>query len=368
MKKGVRLSYSGANRYKTCPEKFYFAKRYKTKKINSAFFFGKAVEEGVTALLMGSTVTEAKRIFEDNLTTEDYNKEFARIIWDNPLVEFYASDYDRRLLVNEDEKFNNYAKELLGEKAKSWEEELEDVIERNKKKKRLKNGQQQFYNRVVWTCCLRRGNVMIESFEKDILPQIESVVKVKDQFLVQKEISLKNTEGDTVIGFIDYVLKLKNSSKPIIFDLKTSYARYDMHKLNSSEQLKTYVAGIGGAAGTSKAGYIVMVKKIKVNKSCDACGAKREGLAKNCKKCGKGKYTKMDFECDIQLVYKDFKEEDVDEVLEDYSQLAIAIKNNVTYKNAGNCNMFNRPCEFYEICWGKKKPEDLDYLEEKEKK
>ena len=359
----VKLSYSSVNRYKACPNKFKYSKLYRSKKIPSVLPFGKAVEEGIMALLLGSSLQEALAVFEANWLTEDSFGD-KRKIYGNTAVEYYTSDYDKNLIAGfMDQAMDLEATELTSKS--NWQEAFEDIIDKHKKKKKTTAQEEAFFSKIMWNCCKVRGEIMIQSFHEQILPQVEEVVKIKGTPLVQKEVSFSNEEGDEIVGYSDVVLKLKKIDKPIIFDIKTSFARYSKHQIDSSEQLKIYSAALYEELNSRYAGYIVLVKKVKIAKSCSSCGHVREGLAKNCKQCKKGQYDKLSYSNDIQLVYKEFKENELEDVMEEYGKVAMAIKNNLFYKNASNCDQYNRKCDYYDLCWYHKKIEDIDYLEKK---
>jgi hypothetical protein len=364
--KSISVSYSSGSRFKSCPEKYYKSKLYKTKLVPSALPFGKAVEEGIAVLLIGESLESALHNFESNWTQEHVRGQEYRQIFDNLDVEFYASDYDKNLIFGEsDKQVEEWATELLGESKEYWQDRFETLVTESKQRN-LTEVEQVFYNRVVWLCCLIRGKTMIEAFYHKELSKLK-LISFEDRPAAQVPISIKNEEGDEVNGFIDFIVTHKDyGDTPIILDLKTAAYPYPAHALDTSEQLRTYVAALGAKINSARAGYLVLIKKIKVEKSCDKCGAKREGLAKNCKACGKGQYTIPKLDADIQFVTKEYDTVELEDVLEDYMNVTVAIKNEVRFKNPSNCNQYGRKCEFYEMCWGRKKIEDLDHLEQKE--
>ena len=81
--------------------------------------------------------------------------------------------------------------------------------------------------------------------------------------------------------------------------------------------------------------------------------------------CGKKLSTQFDAEC--QLLFTTYKEEALDQELDDYENLVNAIDTGINFRNTNACMAFGRPCEFYDICWNNKKPEKVDTLVPKQK-
>lgn len=367
MSNSIYVSYSAAARFKSCPTKYYLSKKFQDRRISSALPFGKAVEKGVDALLDGKDLRFAQEVFAQHWTQEHLRGEDYRQIFDNLDLQFYASDFDKNLFTHEDEaQLDAWAEELLEERSRSWLEVFDDINGLIKEDREVSDVQLAYYNRVIWSCCRIRGMVMLDAFNTEILPQLD--LTKREHFFSQREISMGNEEGDKIVGYIDYVVFHREHGW-IILDLKTAGMSYNMHKLDTSEQLRTYVAAIGDEIGSHKAGYAVLLKKLKLDKTCNKCGADKQGMAKKCKTDGcDGEYSKTALRGETQLIIKDFKNEELDDILEDYMNVAVAMKNEVNFKNTESCFGFGRRCEFYDVCWNRKKPEDVNYLEAKEKK
>ena len=88
-------------------------------------------------------------------------------------------------------------------------------------------------------------------------------------------------------------------------------------------------------------------------------------MAKKCKKCGEGEYSKSSLRGETQLIVKEYQETELDDLLDDYMNVAVAIKNEVNYKNPANCTQYGRQCEFYDVCWRRKDPSKIEHLEDK---
>lgn len=369
MSKPIYVSYSSASKFKSCPSKYYLGKRYETRLIGSAFGFGKAVESGVEALLLGKSLEDSCEIFVKKWEIED-ERGTPRPIFDNLAVEYYASDFDENLLDSTAQaQIQEWADELLPDsKDKHWKETFDEVNTQMKTdESQLDENEMLFNNRVIWMCCLIRGQVMIQAFHDKLLPKL-TLLEINGKPATQIETNIKNDQGDTIPGFIDFLVKHVDISDPIIIDLKTGANPYDMHTLDTSDQLRTYVAAKGAEFNTRRAGYIVLVKKIKTHKSCNVCGQMRDGgSAKNCKstKDCKGQYLIPSLESDVQFINKEFNDNILEDVLNDYENIMVAIKNNVNFKNTKSCNEYNKKCEFYDHCWKGTPLEKIEHLKER---
>lgn len=364
--KGLYVSYSAASRFKTCPAKYHLSKQYQSRLIPSALPLGKALESGVEHLLTGGNLPEALAVFEKFWHTEAVKGAETRPIYDNLAVEFYASDYEKSVFVGDKaEQAQKWSDELLKSDV-AWQEAFDNIGSQMKKDEtRVSTDELTLYNRIMWLSCLIRGQIMIKAFNDKLLPKLTLLKDDQGNYLKQREVSIEGDNGDKIVGYIDFIVKHADYAEPIILDLKSAAYEYQDHALTTSEQLRTYVAAIGSDFDTRRAGYAVLIKKIQVEKSCDKCGARRDGLAKNCKTCGKGQYTVATFDADVQFITKKYEDSELQDVLNDYGSVITAIKNDVNFKNPSNCNMYNRKCEFYDVCWKRKKAEDIEHLEAK---
>lgn len=370
MSKPLYISYSAATRYKSCPNKYFLAKRYETRLIGSALPFGKAVEAGVELLLKGKSLEEACEMFANRWEMEDERGK-PRPVFDNLAIEYYASDFDSNILDDVAKaQIQEWSDELIPGEL-HWQENFDRINDQMKAdESKVSTEELTYNNRVVWLCCLIRGQVMIQAFHDKLLPKI-TLMEINKKPAAQIEVAIEGEGGDKVVGFIDFVIQHKDYKEPIIVDLKTGAYPYEMHALVTSEQLRTYVAAKGAEYNTRRAGYIVLIKKIKIDKSCNACGCKREGGgAKNCRstKDCKGQYLVPSFEGDVQFITREYQDDVLEDVLNDYSNITTAIKHEVNFKNTKACNDFNRKCEFYDVCWGGANPQELEHLKDKEKK
>ncbi len=355
MSKPIQISYSAASTYKSCPQKHALSRIYKPKSDPSAFPFGKCVEDSVTQLFLGVSLEEVHKKFQN-----DWKAFF------DAGIQFSASDIDTGLFIKEDvEKIDGWLHELDLDFTLGYDEVLENIQKTMKDRQEVRVKDQIFHNRVAHLCCEIRGMYMLKSFAEKLLPKLQ-LVKVNNEYLAQKEITIENDVGDKITGFVDYVIKHEDYAEPIIADLKTAAYPYPRHALVSSEQLRTYVASLGQQLGTNRAGYIVLLKKIQTVQRCEKCRSAKKGKQSKCN-CG-GAFSIKDLDSEVQFVTIEYKTEELEDLLQDYEQVATAVKNNIVYKNPGNCQQWGRQCEFYEYCWEKKKLSEIETLQEKEKR
>lgn len=360
------ISYSSAQKYKTCPEKYFLSKKYKTKLSASALPFGKAVEAGIEALFKGVKLEDALDIFRTNWFTEAESKyDKAKQIFDNNTIQFYFSDYDKNVFNAEDEALMaEWIAECELDSSKDWQTLFDDLASRYKDESNsLKPNELRFYNRVLWLSCEIRGQIMLKAFYEKLLPKL-TLLEVDGKPASQIPIVLKNEDGDTIPGYIDFLVKHEDYEEPIVVDVKTSAFFYSEHTLDTSDQLRTYIAAKGLEFNTKRGGYIVLIKKLFSKKRCDTCGHFQDGMKKNCAmpNC-KGKYSISEVDANVQFISKEFKDDQLEDVLNDYMNVATAMKNEIRFKNSSNCMQYNKPCEFYDVCWKRKAAEELEHLE-----
>jgi hypothetical protein len=354
----MKISYSKVNTFKACPQKYYLQKEYPVEMNASALKFGSAVESGVDELLAGKPFKKAVAKFEKEWKIAPKNRcEEASPVFDSETLTYYASDYDKNLITKEDEELiEKWKKEILPEEKEKWETLVSNFKDSVKENAKISPELRKFAHRVYWLCCKNRGKHLIEAFQRDLLPEVEEVIAC------QKPISIKNEDGDEIVGFIDYVLKLRGFKNPVLVDLKTSGMYYDDHTLTTSDQLRIYCA----AEKLDHIAYMTLIKKIRYEKSCDNCGHVRtKGRKVNCEACGEGKYTLNHPYAETQLLVRELDEEDLVDVLEDFSDILMVIKNEAVWKNPNSCFQFNKRCEYYDYCWGNKSLDELPGLKKK---
>lgn len=359
-KKPIKLSYSAASRFKQCPQKYYHSTKYYSTEKAAALPFGSAFEEGVTAAIETGDIPKAIKVFELYWTNEKNNARFP--VYGNPEYSYSSGDYDQNIAERVSSEIEEFFQEAKLEYP-SWQEAFSALSASYLAKEPLKDNELLFVIRTFWRSCLERGTIMLETFASELLPQIESVVLIDGKPGIQVPISIKNENGDEIMGYIDYVLRLKGHDLPVIVDCKTASIRYQEHDINTSEQLRTYCKILQDKIGPSKAAYMVIGKRIKFERMCLPCKAPHSPQSKKCKTC-KEPLTKFP-SASTQLMVTQYSEELLDLVLEDYDNILDSIVNEVNFRNTQSCRLYNRPCEFYDVCWKNKSPEEVEHLKAK---
>lgn len=365
----VWLSYSGASTFKACPEKFYLSKEWQAKGNFSYFVFGSAVECGITSALIDRDRQKMLEAFERNWKAERADDpEKSKPIFDNWTIEYSAKDLDIDLLDDETVRMDQWVTELFNDVTLTWKAKIFEIFVKIKDKKKLSDEEDKFYKRLAWLSMKKKGEFMLNSFFDGKLKDIKGLATIDGKPAAQLRIDIPSDDGDNIVGYVDYVVEM-NDGTIVVLDCKTAASAYDQHKLDTSEQLKTYAAALASNFDeVPQIGYLVLVKDLVTEKSCTNCGAIRENSKlKNCVACGEGKYEKASYSAEIQLMRREIYEDEMDDQLEDYSQVADAIRNKIRYKNPENCFSFGRRCEFYEYCHKGKALDKLTTVEPKKK-
>lgn len=359
----LKISYSSATRFKECPTKYYLAKQYRNAKIASPLVFGSAIEEGVTEIITSRDLARGINVFHRNWLNE--RSEASKPIKDNPKVEYNDSDMETSLIPSA--MGQEILKEYLDDTDANWEDALE-ICQKLMKAENANEQEAAFVNRLFWESCFARGKLMLTAFSEQLLPKVLSIVEIKGEKGVQFPIKLEDPNGNVIEGFIDYVLRLKDHARPVIIDCKTAAMPYDNHKLVSSDQLKTYAAYLEEALGEPcDVGYMVLLKRVKFVKSCAQCGEGQEDWAPQAKKCKvHGTLLTRTPQTGTQLLIHSFSSDDLESTLSDYENIITAIESKIEFKNASQCMNYNKPCEFYDVCWKNKKPENIPHLVKKD--
>lgn len=257
----MKLSHSKVNKYKECPRRydFHYNKRIRSVELNSPLFFGSALDDaiGVLLLKLKKNLTEEEQalvekgelqVFDDGMRTNMLNRVQKVDIMTYEHTTYSKKDFD--LAVFTDEDFAS-----IGEDQDFIKAHMEwYYTEIKKKSPKIEDKDRDIFNKINWTSLYRKGLMIIETYEKEIIPEIHEV------FAVQKSISLPNEDGDEIIGFIDFICSFKDAPDvKVIVDNKSSSKAYKQQDLDESDQLHTYAE----AEGLEDICYIVYEKDIR---------------------------------------------------------------------------------------------------------
>ena len=285
--KGVRLSHSASQTYIDCSEKYRlnYVDKIRPNTIPSFFFFGKKVESGLDVLLLRKkkNLTEEELELSKRCPKEVFDQDFKNVEINGDILDprytdrvvYFKSDFDASILTDEDE-------ELL----------LEGMNE-------------------GWVSLRRKAHMMIDAYEKEVLPEIEEV------FSLQKEIILPNEDGDYIIGYEDFQAKFKDGVT-YICDNKTSSKPYKKDSVRLSEQFSPY----SEYERNNNCAYIVIEKKIRV----------REPRVR------------------ISIIKDEVQESTKEAVFENFDIVLDGIKNNEYHKNYDSCGFGAIRCPYFNYC------------------
>lgn len=287
----TRLSNTAVNLYTQCSLCFYlhYRENIRPVKTSSALVFGSALDTALNELLITKDLNMARTIF----LREWYRYK------EDPNIIYFKSDLDEELL------------------------ELDPEISDNPS----------------WKTLQIKGSMFLEAYHKEVLPKIKKVIKV------QEPISIKNSEGDEIVGFLDLIVEWEDG-KIYLMDNKSSGKRYSEDSAKTSQQLPLYHYAIKNEYKLDGIGYIVLIKKINMNrkKTCANCGVINKSSHKKCNEQfpiidtdGKNTYERCNGEfeitinpsVDIQYVFNNVEESDENRVLEVFDKANYAISNNL---------------------------------------
>lgn len=366
------------NLWNTCKAQYnlHYNEKLRSDKVSSAFLFGGAVDEACNILLLRKKKKLTKeekelikkdpmQVFEENITFRTLKKEIGpEDISANHLIEYYKSDFDPGVLLEDDyvrmKKYmvmvgyaqledprllddNKYAKLV---KYLMEDEEIDPIKLYNelREKKNLELTDQCFINFCCWLSVRRKGHLLVECYEKEILPKIKVVHSI------QKFVNLPNDEGDTLIGFIDLECEFEDYDGIFTADNKTSSSKFKQKDINDKPQLLIY----DEFTGHGQAAYIVLQKKPKYikTKSCQDCDYTETGAKRKCPECG-GKLEVSEVEpiIDWEIIVDSIDEEKKDLLFEEISGILSDMKAATKYpQNRDSCFQYGRKCVYYDHC------------------
>ncbi len=174
-----------------------------------------------------------------------------------------------------------------------------------------------------WYSLMHKGKLIIDTYLKDILPNI---VKVHG---IEIPIEIKNPVGDKIIGYIDLLCDYKTDKgiKTILFDHKTSSKPYPKNSIQTSQQLSLYTYD----KEIELVGYIVANKDIKKPKI---------GVRKG------------ETYAQIQVMYENIADNIQEKFITNADMILHKIKHDEFNKNSALCHRwYGKPCPYFELCY-----------------
>lgn len=361
MRKTSRLSHSAVSKYQLCGQsyKYHYIDRIRSNVTSAALIFGSALDVAVSAILTNSNESP-EALFETAFRYNKINDVETYIPTYQNLV-YAAADFDADLLTQED---YDYISSQV-EEGKIELSEIASVLDTHSeiKKKKSKTGldsltiqEKTFFNLLNWLSLKRKGLLMLKAYRTKVIPKIEKVHST------QEYVSLDNSNGDKVVGYVDLVADVKGYGT-VILDNKTASMAYDEDSVTISPQLSLYTHILEEKYKTRKAGYIVLNKQIMKNriKICTKCGHDgSESRAKSCDAVANNDYKRcfgvweetIRPEVYVQIIIDEIPKQTERIVMENYDIVNEAINAGVFHRNFNSCqNTFGGPCPYIKLCY-----------------
>lgn len=161
-----------------------------------------------------------------------------------------------------------------------------------------------------WHSLYHKAEILVNEYVKQVLPKVKRVIAI------QEPVSLKNSDGDEIVGFLDIVVEWEDG-KTYLLDHKTSSVKYAENSAKESPQLALYHYIAKDKYKIDGVGYIVMPKKLRK----------------------KAPYI------DIQIILDTLEESLEDKVVEDFDRVNTLISNKV-FDKKHNLNGKYGPCPY----------------------
>jgi len=353
----IKTSYSQNSTYKSCPKFWSWKYEYgfEPEGEGSSLYFGSAVDDAITALLEGKN--NYLTIFSDRWFSS-FREGKPYPIFDNLDVNFAYTDFDALVLKKEDiDNMKKWVKRLNLNYKDPVDAYKEIVKIKKNLYKKIKEDELRYFNRVSWLSLKRKGELLIEAFKNEVLPNIKNVVSTQSWGNIRDGVT-----GDKITGKLDMVLEYEGYDKPVIFDLKTSARPYTDEQLELTEQLTLYSAMVGEKYNTNLVGYIVLVKALAriPEEFCSDCGYEKEKGSRfrtcnneiNGSRCGGSWKKKIKLKPQIQVMVKKKSQEEINQLLLDYGNIIHAMKEKIVYRNQDKCNnWYGSRCCYYDACY-----------------
>lgn len=351
-----KLSYSSVNTYNTCGKKYdlHYNQGYREKVQRSSLLFGSAFDAAANDLLLNRDLDKALAIFEKNWSFNFVHKVYTAMRSCSTIV--YSDkdiDFDLLALTPVGEEWVKEFRER--KKSLKWEEVPED--------------DRIAYNTYCWDSMLYKGKVMLTSYFEKVLPKF---VKVEG---VQEKSEITNSDGDTLVQYLDFVAHFEDGSV-VLMDNKTttSLDYYKDDSAGKSPQLLSYFFANQAKFNLQAVGYVAICKDIIKNKikKCNVCGFDgSKSKARSCdqeymtKVVKRGKEVEAMLRCDgvwdvkmgklesaIKIIVNPVKQRSVDLAMEAFDAANHGIKAGVYTRNLSACdNQYGSPCPMKKLCW-----------------
>lgn len=316
-----------------------------------ALIYGSALDQALNALLLN--IEDPYKVFEKHMTFAEVNKRGQlESVPEHTRLVYAEKDLQQKLL---DEKDFANIRIKANQLDIPYRDSFVAEFLHKKAAKGLSNlpeNEIKLYNYINWKCLLKKGNVTLDSYIKEVKPLIKNVLSV------QEKIESVNQDGDTLLGFADLVLEM-NDGKRVLFDHKTSSFEYSPDSASHSSQLTLYYHFLKEKYNLTHVGYIVMLKRMKdvAKKTCTSCGHSITSRAKTCDnmldglRCAGEISEGTDFVCPIQVITAEVNPNTAQLVIDSFDGTNKLIKSEDFSPNLESCVSFGGlVCDYYQVC------------------
>jgi hypothetical protein len=336
----MKLSHTAKSTYLDCPYKWnlHYNERLRSTKIGSALFFGGAIDEALNCLLLSKKAkpTKDEQVMMEVTPEETFKSSMQKVriadeyidISTSEKAEYYKSDLDMGILEAID--YNNIIgfAETQNVKLENMSDVHEFIEESQLNLKGLDLEIQRVYNYCCWLSLVRKGLMLIDTYNTEIMPQIEEV------FEIQKKVSLPDGD-DEFIGYIDLICSFKVSpGVRYVCDNKTSSRPYKEDSVRTSEQLAAYAE----SENNTKCAYIVLEKKLRKRHPRVRCN----------------------------IIMDTIPETTINDTFDGITNVFHGIEAKEFEQNFDSCYNYGRKCQYYGYCRTKELA-NLKYLEKEGK-
>lgn len=354
-----RLSFSQANTYATCgmKYKYHYVDKLREPSFTAFLPFGSAIDTALNYVLnckkrgLIPDLQKTLDTFDQSWSRADVNGKSVNVKF-SPDIGYKNDDYVEDLLLGDDKKKIFFAVRRFAPRlAKYPLGAIRDVLEEEKREHSQKGADKNMMsllNFMSWLSMRRKGHLMLKAYITELLPRIDEVVEV------QYKVELANENGDSIVGYIDALVKV--GDELVVMDNKTSASFYEADDVFYSPQLAQYCF----MTGAKKAAFAVMLKQINMNRTkvCRVCGHEGKGAHKTCdsvvekKRCG-GEWTEtVNPSARTQWFIDNVPENTQHLVVDNFDAINKGIKNEVFVRNFNAChNSYGQKCPYLHLCW-----------------
>lgn len=254
MNKPLHLSNSQVDTYLTCQRKWHLDKVQKVRPtyLASPLYFGSLLDDTVEYYLLKGEGSWQDYFMKRRLEFE-VNRKPKTLPQDLLSLSFGAGDCDDKLI--DQSKLDEFC-DSLGMEPVNAKEYLDYCKQQRKSKTALKEDEQRIFNYCAFLSLTTKGMMLLEKLIEWLDENVTEVVSV------QKKIEITNGEGDKFIGYLDFVVIMKDGRK-VLIDLKTSSnpkLYYPEDAASTSRQLGIY----SQEEGIPEVAYLIVDKKVRV--------------------------------------------------------------------------------------------------------